>query len=256
MPYSKKRKYSRRRTYKSRKTYKRPKLSKNFRKAVKTIMTRACETKAIQFPSQVQNCNNNITNTSVFNIIPAISQGTSQSTRIGNKISPVYFTLRLSLTCLNIINIYALASPTYFDIYIFKWKSTNEAGGAPTAGDMNRFLQDNATGQSYNGELMDGLRPLNADQFTLLVKKRCTLSNFNAVNSTSGIFQQTNPNKTFYFNLTKHLKKVWIYDDNGTQVENDNFYIAVASTQTDGQSTGTSVTGNWQYISDLRFKDA
>lgn len=218
-------------------------------------MGRKIETKAVQLSSEVQQVYNTIDNTRVHNIIPALFQGLGQGGRIGNKVNPVYFTLRLSLTCANLLSTYALVSPTYFDIYIFKWKCSDQAGGSPQANDINRLLQDGPSAQAYNGELMDGLRPVNFDQFTLLVKRRVTLSNFAGNQVTQGVFQQTNPNRTFYFNLTKHLKKMWLYDDTSSLVENDNFYIAIGSTQTDGQSTGTTLTGNYQFISDLRFKD-
>jgi len=253
MPYSKKRKYTKKRSYK--KAYKKPKFSKNLRIAVTKIIGRKIETKTHQLSSEVQQVYNTIDNTRVHNIIPSILQGLGQQGRIGNKVNPVYFTLRLSLTCANLLSTYALVSPTYFDVYVFKWKCSDQAGGAPASGDMNRFLQAGASAEAYNGDLMDGLRPLNSDQFTLLVKKRVTLSNFAGNQVTQGVFQQTNPNRTFYFNLTKHLKKVWLYDDNNSSVENDNFYLAIGSTQTDGQSTGSTLTGNYQFISDIRFKD-
>jgi len=254
MPYSKKRKYSKKRNYK--KAYKKPKFSKSLRVAVSRIMTRKIETKTLQLSSEVQQVYNTIDNTRVHNLIPSLFQGLGQAGRVGNKVNPVSLTVRLSLTCANLLTTYALCSPTYFDLYIFKWKSADQGGGSPLAADMVRFLQDNAVAQAYNGELMDGLRPVNADQFQLLVKRRVTLSNFAGNQVTQGVFQQTNPNRTFYFNLSKHLKKTWLYDDTSSFVENDNFYIAIGSTQTDGQSTGTTLTGNYQYIADLRFKDA
>ena len=82
------------------------------------------------------------------------------------------------LTCRDANSVYPFASPTYFDIYIFKWKDANEAGGAPALVDMQAFLEDDNTAKQYTGLQTDGLRRLNDSQFQLLAKKRITLSNF------------------------------------------------------------------------------
>ena len=109
------------------------------------------------------------------------------------ELSQSVFTLRIALTCRDANSVYPFASPTYFDIYIFKWKDANEASGAPALVDMQAFLEDDNTAKQYTGLQTDGLRRLNDSQFQLLAKKRITLSNFLTTGNSSGRFQNTNP---------------------------------------------------------------
>lgn len=252
----------RKRTYKSYGHKKRAvstkRVSKRLKYAVKRIVSRNTETKTRQLTSATLNVFQSITNTEVHNIIPAISQGVTQQDRIGNRIKPVRMTLKLAIICNNMNAVAPGASSSYFDVYIFKSKFANQGGIAPTAGDMSLFLQNGSGGDSYNGQVLDGLRPVNNDLFTLLTKRRVTLNNI--ANTTllamNGYYQSTAPQKTFSFNLTKHLKDTWIYNDANTNLANDNFYVAIGSTQTDGAFLAGSVIGTYQFITDLRYKDA
>lgn len=255
------RKYYKRKTYRRKRFYKRKSTkiyrpSKKLRTVVKNIVSRNMETKANQYTSAGVDVYGTISNTNVLNIIPGIAQGTGQSNRIGNRIKPVRFTLRIALTCRDANSVYPFASPTYFDIYIFKWKDANEAGGAPALVDMQSFLEDDNSSKQYTGLQTDGLRRLNESQFQLLAKKRITLSNFLTTGNSSGRFQNTNPNRTLYFDISKHVKKTWMYEDALSQVNNDNLWLAIGATQTDGTSLGSSVIGNYQFISEIKYKDA
>ena len=199
--------YYKRKTYRRKRVYKRKasrtyRPSKKLRTVVKNIVSRTMETKANQYTSAGVDVFGTISNTNVLNIIPGIAQGTGQSNRIGNRIKPVRFTLRIALTCRDANSVYPFASPTYFDIYIFKWKDANEASGAPALVDMQAFLEDDNTAKQYTGLQTDGLRRLNDSQFQLLAKKRITLSNFLTTGNSSGRFQNTNPNRTLYFDIT------------------------------------------------------
>nr|QXN75470.1 MAG: capsid protein [Virus sp.] len=253
----------RRKSYGRKRVYKRSgrptrKISKKLRSVVKRVISRNMETKTRQLTSSTINVFQAITNTEVHNIIPAIFQGTTQQDRIGNRIKPVRMTLKLAIIANNMNAVSPGASSSYFDVYIFKSKFANQGGIAPTSGDMSLFLQNGSGGDSYNGQVLDGLRPVNADLFTLLTKRRVTLNNIanSSLLAMNGYYQSTAPQKTFSFNLSKHLKDTWIYNDANTNLANDNFYIAIGSTQTDGTFLSASVIGTYQFITDLRYKDA
>lgn len=231
--------------------------SKRLKKVIKQVVRRAAETKSNQHTSATLNIFQPITQTEVFSLLPVISQGTGQANRIGNKINPIRFTVKLAVFCNNLSSYYVGPSSTYFDVYIFKWKEANQAGGVPQNVDMTQFLQDDNTAQSYDGQFLDGLRPVNSDKFTLLAKRRITLNNVynTTVGQMSGYYQSTAPQKTLYFNLTKHCKKTWTYNDTTTSVANDNIYIAIGTTQCDSTNLGANVIGYYQFISDLQYKD-
>ena len=255
--------YKRKRSYKKKSYAKRssrrstsryPK--RTLRRAIKQVVRRQMETKSNQGTSAQINVNNIIANDDCFFLYPSITQGTGQSDRIGNKIQPVYFNVKLCISCNDVKGIITNPTPTYFDIYIFKLKQQNAYAGPPTATDMTKFLQIDNTSISYTGDTLSGLRPVNTDIFTLVTKRRCVLSNMTNATSTTNIGAPVMPAKTYSFNLTKHVKKNIIYDDNNGLMSNDNMYIAVGSSQMDGTSTGESLTGRYHLMVEMKFKDA
>jgi len=213
---------------------------------------RTLETKSNQITIGPIVAQQNITDAQVVNLIPDIAQGTGQSNRVGNRITPTRLTAKMSLYC---YNQNPGTPPTYFDMYIFKFKGATQEGGVPSAADMNLFLQADNSATQYTGAAVSGLRPINSDMFTLLSKKRVTLFNpFNAVGQISST-ANVNPHRTISWNLTKHIKSTWIYDDNSTLLTNDSLYIAVGCTQTNGVLLGAGC-GEYYMMVDVSYKDA
>lgn len=212
---------------------------------------RNIETKRDQQTTASTTVESFISNTNITQLNPIITQGTGESNRIGNRIKPVRFTLDVALQCFNQA---AGVAPTYFDVYVFKYKVANDPIG-PSSGDMNRFLDNDNSATQYVGLITDGLRKLNDDLFQLVAKRRVLL--FNPFNSTNHLAATSslNPCKTMRFDLTKHVKKTWVYDDNTGLVINDNLWMAVGSTQSDG-STLIGSTGSYQAIMSVSYKDA
>lgn len=243
-------------SYKKRVSRKRKAPRNSVKAVVYRAIRRSIETKYKDIVSPTIAVYNTITDANVFSICPAVVQGITQSTRNGNRINPVSFKLKINLTCLDAKNILASPSPTYFDIYIFKFKGSNQEGGPPNAADMTFFLQDDNSAVPYAGISTDGLRPINSDMFTLCYHKRIVLSNMSSATATAGFYQTYNPNRCLSFNLTKHIKKTWMYDDNSALVTNDNLLLAIGATQTDGVSLGASQIGKYECLGWLAYKDA
>jgi len=225
-------------------------------RAIKQVVRRHMETKCNQGTSAQINVNNIIAADDCYFLYPSITQGTGQSERIGNKIQPVYFNVKLLISCNDVKGIIASPTPTYFDIYIFKLKQQNAYAGPPTSTDMTKFLQSDNTSISYTGDTLSGLRPVNDDLFTLVTKRRCVLSNMTNSTATLNIGAPVMPARTYSFNLTKHVKKTIIFDDNNGLMSNDNMFIAVGSSQMDGTSTGESLTGRYHLMVEMKYKDA
>lgn len=256
MKYYKKRKtYKKKRSYK-RRSYKSSKPSKRLSYAIKKVVSRQLETKQNQFTSPATFIGRSISSATFQDLLPTITQGTGESNRIGNRIKPVRLTVKIALNAANMADVYINPSPTYFDIYVVKLKNHQQRDGKPTALDATSMFNDDNLSTGYGGFILDGLRPINDSVFNLLVKKRITLSNFRSTNTFSAATAQYNPNRTITFNLTKHLKNTHIFDDAIDLRENDNMWIAIASTQTDGQDINTSQSGTYQFITDFRYKDA
>jgi len=254
MPYSKKRKYSKkRRTYKS-KGYKKARVSKTVKRYVKRELHRQIENKIQDVQIEDAVIDTVITDGDVRNLIPLMSQGTNQQTRIGNKIRVRSLRMKLHVRCFNQSG---STSPIFFDIYIFKFKASNFGGGPPAAADMLLFLQDGSSAVQYTGlSPLSGLRKINDDYFTHCIKRRIGL--FNPTNSTSQISSTSNlnPAMTLTFDLTKHVKKLLIYDDAATGVQNDNLYIAIGGTAMNGDNLSAVNLGSYSYIIEMSYEDA
>jgi len=252
MPYSKKRKYSKKRTYKS-KGYKKPRLSKTVKRYVKREIHRQVENKTQDVEVEDAVIDSIIGDGDVRNLIPLMSQGTNQQTRVGNKIRVRSMRMKLHIRCLNQTG---STSPIYFDIYIFKFKASNFGGGPPAAADMQLFLQNGSSASQYNGiSPLAGLRKLNEDYFTSKIRRRVAL--FNPTNSTSQISSTSNLNPaiTLTFDLTKHVKKLLIFDDAATGVQNDNLYIAIGGTPMNGGDLSLVNLGSYSYMIEMSYED-
>lgn len=198
----------------------------------------------------------NIAEVDVYDLIPTVSQGTGQASRVGNRIRPVKFTATVQLY---VRALGFTAQPTYIDVYIFKIKNKNPADGLPTLFEMQNFLQDDNAAKQYFGNSLDGVRPVNSDLFTLIKKKRVRL--YNAINNSATV-AMTNPegpSTTLYFDLTRYIKKHFVYNDNSGLLENDNLLICCGCTQVDGISIGdvaTTILADYRVITNLKYKDA
>lgn len=252
MAYYKKRKYgkSKRRQYKPRASM--PK-KKQIRREIRREVARLAENKIIEGVSGTVTFGQSITPTSCYPLIPNISQGTTQGTRIGNRVRVRKAMLRMSIT---ISNQAASVTPTYVDIYIFKYKpiKTYPNNSMPT-GSMNTFLQAGSTGTSYTGAISDGLRPVNKDLYILKYRKRLCMWNPNNTASFVGATAQYNPNRSYNLDITKYLHKVLQYDDANSYCTNDDLWFAVGSTQTDGMLYPGLAMGTFSLVVNVEFED-
>lgn len=225
---------------------------KSLRRSIKSIVKRSAETKKNQLTPEAKNITQTITNAQVFNLIPPIGQGVGHADRVGNKIMPIRLTVKLVIVAANVNLISPGSAPTFFDIYIYKFKGNNMT--LPTAVDMGRFLENDNITSSYTGLPLDGLRPLNSDMFNLLYKKRIMLSNFTNSGTVTGVFQTTQPCRCLTINLSKHIKKTLLFDDSNFYVTNDNMYISIGATQANGEPLAGNM-GSYQYFTDFMYKD-
>jgi len=255
-----KRTYKRKAKSSSRYGKRRPSRTTRVSPKIKTYVQRALaknienKQKDVEYTSK--NFSSVIDDTSIVNLLPNIQQGTTESSRIGNKIKVKRLTLRMSVTLVPISGLIANPSPTYVDVYIFKTKYQNNWDGALTAADMNEFLQNDSSSQQYTGAVLDGMRVLNPDVFKQCIHKRFTLYNAGSAVAHYGATASINPNRMMSFDLTKFVKKHWSFDDNTAQCTNDNLYMVVGTTQTDGASTLTYTTGSFQALAKMSYEDA
>ena len=250
MKYGRRRKSSKK-TFKKRRVVRRSKRSP-IKQLIRKEISRNIEDKIKDTEMASMNITQTIDDTKIQQIIPGVTQGTTQSTRVGNRIKVKKLTLRLAVTC---ANLGASNAPSYFDLYVFKPKFQQNFAGGISALDMTYFLQNDSSSEAYNGQVLDGLRYVNTDLFTNCFHKRVILFNPLASQATLGATSRINPCRTFYFDLTKYVKKNIMFDDSVGSCTNDGLWIAIGSTQTDGSFIAGTV-GSYQGLVQMRYEDA
>lgn len=224
----------------------------NIKKYVKNELKRMIETKINDVESSGNLIYGYINDTMVRNLLISPAMGTGEGNRIGNKINCTNLTLRFSIYCYNQST---TTPPVYFDVYIFKMKTQNLGGGMPTSAQMLMFLEDGNSSKQYVGTNLDGMRYLNNDLFTLCVKKRISL--YNPYSTAISITSSINPHRYFSLNLTKYIKKNWLFNDTSNTIENDNLYMAVGATLTNGSVLPiATLFGEFSYLIQAKYKDA
>jgi len=232
-------------------------VSKRYRKAVRpairsyvrSAITRSLEIKKTYTTANQVSFNALIDTSDIIPLLPGISQGTGEASRVGNSI-----TVR-SMRIKGVISAFSqgsTVSPTYVDVYIFKNKKANDLP-SPFAD----FLQVGNSSIDYDGNTRpySGLLEVNQDVYRDCIHVRFLV--FNPQNTLNIAYASAiNPSATFDWDLTKYLKKKWTFNDGTTSCVNDNLFICVGSTQSDGSSTTTVPTGELTYVCEMTYYDA
>lgn len=247
------------------KTTRGKKNSTSFSKKVLKVIHRASETKQMEpIFARV----NEITNwlqdpiTQCIPLIPKISQGNAQQNRVGNQITTRKATLSLNLNAVNITpNTNGYVPPMYFDIYIYKWKRSDNV----SAIDLRKFLQYGNTTASFKSNTLPESQnfKVNADSFTLKYHKRILLwnQNYSQATNPSGLALTNCRNiinsKNITIDITKYLNKNMIFQDATTNTPNDNLYVSVVGTPNDHNTNYVDgiVLGYYDAMLQYQFDD-
>lgn len=239
--------YKKRKTYKKKRSYKRPssRVPKKVKSFVKKYVARQIEDKRVQSASSELVYSNTLTNVQVYSIIPNINQALTEDGRTGNVVRLKKAILRLSATAYD-SNIHA----HYADLYIFK----KQAGiVAPSAGEMNAFLDNGSTFVAYAGQPLAGLRPVNPFTFIKKLHKRTMLAS--VVSGTTGTsIGSVKPTFTMVKDITSYYKKRLVFEDGAAAPNNDNLFIGIAATDMTGQIAANY--GEFSYSVDFYYEDA
>jgi len=232
-------------------------VSKRYRKAVRpairsyvrSAITRSLEIKKTYSTANQVSFNQVIDTSDIIPLLPGISQGTGEASRVGNSIQV------RSMRIKGVVNAFSQTSgisPIYADVYIFKNKKANDLP-SPFAD----FLQVGNSSIDYDGNTRpySGLLEVNQDVYKDCIHVRFLL--FNPQNTLNIAYASAiNPSATFDWDLTPYLKKKWTFNDGVSSCVNDNLFICVGTTLTDGSSLGVTPTGELTYVCEMTYYDA
>lgn len=235
------------RTFKRKRSYKRQssRVSKKVKTYVKREVARQIQNKTTQRAVTEIPYTNILDSGQVYTLLPAIVQGDGQGDRTGTGVRIKKAVLRMSVAATP-----GLIISQYVDIYIFKMKS---GIAPPSSGQMVKFLENGNGSLGYQGRVLDGLRPINADIFTKLMHKRRRLAS-NYAGQAGTPINNTAETFTIVKDITGYFKKTWKYDDVANAPTNDNVFIGVGATNPQGQTT--EVYGEYTFCVDFIYEDA
>jgi len=224
----------------------------NLKATISKVLNSKVETKTTgQDPvSYTWNANNLLMSPSIA-LTDALdmSQGTTDGTRIGNKITVTSAILNLNITA----NSNALATPpTIISIYIGYKKA--DRGSNITAPELLRFFNDGASSVGQTGTTLDLLRNINRDEF--VVVKRMDMKIGSASNEDLAI-QYNNNDFPYFINKKIRLPSmegiVTFTRDATTGSHNKQLYMW--ATWTVVTSASNAFPPVFNYYMDIKYKD-
>lgn len=244
------------RTYK-RKAVRKPTARNSMVKLVKSIIHKQAENKEADWAGL-----NTInifggTNFNTQNIIPmspystylTISQGTTASSRIGNKIQTRKLILKFVMTPLP-YNGATNTLPKPQDVMIYWVKSKDTPVSLTSSSGMGAFFQASAGASGPTGNIFDNIKQVNTDVWTVCHKMRLKLGNANYAGTGSSAGDQTFANNDYKLNhiktvdLTKHCPKIVSFNDNNTTPISPTLQMIILPCNADG--TGYNSSSQYQ----------
>jgi len=230
------------------------KTSKSIQRMVDKAITKIAEVKHAE-PRRISgtSIDQDITSSTlqVVPLMPSIGQGPGQGERVGNSVQLVKATLDLNIRASLLTG--ANVPPAYIDIYIFKFKKSNNQAALQ----MTNFLQFGNASAAYDSgaNTFSGSLSINKDLFILKKHKRVLLYNPNNTVNFANRVQLLNAVQ-MKFDITKYYKKVQQWNDGTAQAfANDNLYMACGYSTNDGQNLGAVTYGFYDAQVQMSYTD-
>lgn len=237
--------------------------SKQIRKICKSVISGAIENKQISTFGQNFSVFPNMLTSELFNIIPLLSQGLTQGSRLANRVTVKSLVLNWSMCLTNIPTIELGDCGMYFDLYIFRHVKKQSYDVPLTTADLAQFLQYGASSNQYKGDTFNYAQNVNRDDFTLLHRQRKYLSAVYDRGGGAGLInasylQNANPAYSGSFSLTKKCIKKLKYSDNTSfSPTNCAIYAITVATRADLVTASPgSLQGRVTYLSNMVYEDA
>lgn len=246
-PY-KKRRYAR----KSRKTTRKPTVSLAVKKYVKRTIHTQNENKTQQYIGLNQSISP-LTGYSL-NILPQLSQSTSQVGRIGNEVNVTRGVIR---GLVNLLPYNSVSNPLCMQrvrIMVLSMKDDN-SGTLSTTG----IWQYGNSALDLQANLGDTMYCINKDKFVKYYDKTFALGSPSQSSLTNNLAGQHFSNDKFqipfYFDYSKHLKSKLKFNDSTSVCTNRNMFLWITSVNADGSATAVTPAEAHVFL-DLQFEDA
>jgi len=192
-------------------------------------------------------------------LVPAIAQGVTDITRIGNELKCVKGLIRGYVNFLPYnIATNPMSAPLWIKMFLVSYKTRSGVALGSTTVNSDFFEVGGAT-SGFNGNMRDLLTPVNSESWTLYQTKTCKLgfssTSASAPAGTVGFYDNSPFSIPFSFNYGKHLKTKLLYNDASTSCTNRNMYLLFQAVYADGTNTAI-LPAELHYCNEFKYEDA
>lgn len=196
-----------------------------------------------------------------INLMPALTQGTGGSQRIGNEVNVVNGWLRVAV---NLLPYNAITNPNPGPLYVKIWilypvqqQGTTLSGLTPSIATTMYKLGGNNTGPQ--GNMLDMVLPLNDNLWKAVQvqQKRIGVTNTNATGpaSTASWMDNSTMTQMFEFDLTRHMGKLQYNDSTSNDPTNKSLFAVIQVVNADGTNGGTLVPAEYHFSFCIQYTD-
>lgn len=237
--------------------------AKAIRNVVKSVIRKEAETKFVSV-RQDQSFNSAVSGASeCYAVMPAITQGTDDYQRIGDKVRGRYLYikghLQYNASYLNTALATNYVPPSTVRLMVLSQKNIKSSGQLSSV-DVSHLLKDNVAtgaGRAYVGAMTDNLAPINKDLFRVHMDKKIKMDALSIMSDNTGTAAWTGM-KAYYFSCRIKLPATLYFDDgNGNNPNNFAPFFCLGSVLEDG-TTPWSVGTPYRitFLSTAYFEDA
>jgi len=191
--------------------------------------------------------------------VMVVQQGTSQGTRIGNRIKTKSLIFKGTL----VPQPYQASNLSPQPVQIAMWIFYDRTDPVALPQVSTNFFQDGSSSKGFQNDLTDLWSPVNTDRYRVLAKKTFKLG-FGAYEGTgiSASYQAYHNNDfklncNFSFDLTKHYPQIVKFDDNSsTPTTRGLFCLIVPFYGNGGAIANGQITVGMQYMQSYVYEDA
>lgn len=250
------------------------------RRMAKEMMNRQIETKAQRYSTNQLDMANAVNTGAWGNNVGwlspnssgtwSIDQGTTEASRIGNKIKPakVMFNFHINPNDYD-ATANAVPVPQIVDLYIFSLKDNQDTvtqANIITGSGAGSFFDVGSSHQGFQGNIVDTMLKTDDDRVTVHKRVRMKIGCSQYLNNTGKQLQADGfANNDFKFcenrslDITKYFPKTIRFDDTVNQSFGRQVYVVVNPVNADGSansSTTAALPLEWKWTIDFRYKDA
>ena len=204
--------------------------AKAVRKIATSVMRKAAEDKFVGTTSMTSH-NSTITSASeCYPMVPAITQGTGDYQRIGDKIRGKYLYIKgyvqYNDTYLNTVGVQGYIPPTTVRVMCLSQKNVKVASAVSSSIDVAHLLKDNigtGTARSFGGQPFDCVAPINKDLFTVHMDKKIKFNWVNHYRASGSIPTEalaSGNDRTKYFTCRIKCPATLTFDDGNLDFPN------------------------------------